>query len=246
MTTSTHHQHRTDRTRAPLWHGDDFVSGHVQTALQYWKETILIIHHLRGEFLGYIGGVPVSEFIDPGPAGTLKGFQFKRVDATPVELPNHVPTSHDGWKNTEIESLVQKGSLAPWATVVNMKAQPRPRICLPLGVELNKHRLVWDARYINSMSKHSPFQMDEIGKVAQCSWKGAQQVTLDHKSRFHNVSLAPKSWGYFGLCWRGMCCVWTALCFWWCASPYIYHSLSDAVAQYLRSKDMHTHLGVAR
>ena len=30
------------------------------------------------------------------------------------------------------------------------------------------------------------------------------------------------------------------LCFGWCASPYIYHSLSDAVAQYLRSQDIPT------
>ena len=31
--------------------------------------------------------------------------------------------------------------------------------------------------------------------------------------------------------------VWTVLCFGWCASPYIYHNLSDAVAQYLQSQD---------
>ena len=80
--------------------------------------------------------------------------------------------------------------------------------------------------------------MDGVGKVAQCSWKGAQQVTLDHKSGFHNVPLAPESWEYFVLCWRGVYCVWTVLCVGWCASPYIYYSLSDAVAQYLRSQDI--------
>ena len=30
------------------------------------------------------------------------------------------------------------------------------------------------------------------------------------------------------------------LCFGWCASPHIYHSLSDAIAQYLRSQDIPT------
>ena len=34
--------------------------------------------------------------------------------------------------------------------------------------------------------------------------------------------------------------VWTVLCFGWCASPYVYYSLSDAVAQYLRSQDIPT------
>ena len=31
--------------------------------------------------------------------------------------------------------------------------------------------------------------------------------------------------------------VWTVLCFGWCESPYIYHTLSSAVAQYLRHLD---------
>ena len=34
--------------------------------------------------------------------------------------------------------------------------------------------------------------------------------------------------------------VWTVLCFGWCAFLYIYHSLRDAVAQFLRSQDIPT------
>ena len=34
--------------------------------------------------------------------------------------------------------------------------------------------------------------------------------------------------------------VWTVLCFGWCASPYIIHSLRDAVAQHLRSQNITT------
>ena len=136
---------------------------------------------------------------------------------------------------------MQKGSLAPWSTVVaDTKAQPRPRICLPVEVEPNKPRLIWDARYFNSMCKHSPFQMDGVGEVIQSSWKGAQQVTLDHKSDFLNAPVAPESREYFELGWRGVYYVWTVLWFGWCASPYIYHSFSDAVAQYLRSQDIPT------
>ena len=82
--------------------------------------------------------------------------------------------------------------------------------------------------------------MDGVGQVAQCSWKEAQQVTLDHKLGFHIVPLAPESWEYFGLCWRGVYYVWTVLCFGWWASPHIYHSLSGAVAQHLRPQDIPT------
>ena len=100
---STHHQHRTDRIRAPLWHVDNFVSGYyVQTTLQYWKGTFLATYPQRDEFLGYIGGERLSESIDPVSAGIFEGFQFKEADATPIKLPNHVPTSHDWWVDIEI------------------------------------------------------------------------------------------------------------------------------------------------
>ena len=102
QTIDAQHQHRTGRTQASLWHEDDFVSGHVQTAIQYWKETILTAHPQRDEFLGYIGGVRLSEFIDPMPAGIFEGSPFKGADVTPIELPNHVPASHDGWVNNEV------------------------------------------------------------------------------------------------------------------------------------------------
>ena len=112
QTIDAHHQHRTGRTQAPLWHEDDFVSGHVQTALQYWKETILAAHPQRDELLGYIGSVRLSEFIDPMSTRIFEGSLFNGADVTPIELPNHVPASHDEWVNNEMEPLVQKGSLA--------------------------------------------------------------------------------------------------------------------------------------
>ena len=59
---ATHNQHRTDRTQAPLGLEDDSVSGHVQTAIQSWKETILTAQPKRDKFLGYIGGVRFSDF----------------------------------------------------------------------------------------------------------------------------------------------------------------------------------------
>ena len=56
--------------------------------------------------MGCIGGVYLSKFIDPESAEAFEGFQFKRTGAMVVKLPNHVPTSHDGWLDTQIESLV--------------------------------------------------------------------------------------------------------------------------------------------
>ena len=54
------------------------------------------------------------------------------------------------------------------------------------------------------------------------------------------LPLAPECWECFELFWRGVSYVWTVLCFGWCVSPYVHHSLSDAVAEYLRSQDITT------
>ena len=133
----------------------------MQTALHNWKERILRFHPQRDDFLGYTGSIRISEFNDPGSAGTFEGFQFKVVDVTPIELPNHVPILHDELVDTEIESFVQKGSLPQWSSIVDTKAQPRPRICLSLGVEPRKPRFIWNARYLNYMCKHSPSRWPE-------------------------------------------------------------------------------------
>ena len=46
--------------------------------------------------------------------------------------------------------------------------------------------------------------MDGVGKVSQFSWQGAHQISMDHKSGFHNVPLHPDSWTYFGIDWKGV------------------------------------------
>jgi len=78
--------------------------------------------------------------------------------------------------------------------------------------------------------------MERVRKVAQCAWQGAHQITLDHKSGFHNVPLHSDSWTYFGFEWQKPYYVRTVLCFGWWSSPFIYHSLSDTVAQHIRSR----------
>ena len=96
--------------------------GHIQTTIQYWKETILTAHPQRDELLGYIGSIHLSEFIDPVSAGTFsEGSQSKWADVTPIEQPNHIPTSHDGWVDTKIKPHGQKGSLVPWSAVADTK-----------------------------------------------------------------------------------------------------------------------------
>ena len=93
----------------------------------------------------------------------------------------------------EVEQLVSTGCIARWADVADTSLYTKPHMVLPLGMEPKKPRLIWDARWLNLMCVHSPFTMDGVGKVAQCAWPGAHQVTIDHKSGYHHVALKPSS-----------------------------------------------------
>ena len=215
------------------------MAGHVSSKHAYWESEILQDHPSRDTLLGWIRGVRLTEFIDRSRKGTYQGHAYNGADLTPiVELPNHVPQEFDAWVDKEVAALANKGCIARWSEVADVSTHPKPNVTLPVGIEPTKPRFICDARYLNIMCKHSEFKMDGVGRVAQCSWQGAHQISMDHKSGFHNVPLHPDSWTYFGMYWKGVYYVWTVLCFGWCESPYIYHTLSSAVAQYLRHLDV--------
>ena len=233
------HNPRTSRT-ARMWATVDFVPAHLQSAIPFWRDIILpaTIEADRDTLLGWIRGVSVHDFVDSRAQGTFQGHQYSGPDLTSVHLPNHVPAEHCSWVTAEVEQLVSTGCIARWADVADTSLYTKPHMVLPLGVEPKKPRLIWDARWLNLMCVHSPFTMDRVGKVAQYAWPGAHQVTVDHKSAYHHVALEPSSWQYFGFEWEDEFYVFTVLCFGWCSAPFIYASLSEAAARYLRSQDV--------
>ena len=76
-----------------------------------------------------------------------------------------------------------------WPEVADVSAHPKPKVTLPVRTEPTKPRFICDARYLSLMCEHSKFKIDGVGKVAQCSWQGAHQISMDHKSGFPNVPL---------------------------------------------------------
>ena len=223
-----------------MWKTADFVPAHLQSAIPFWRDVILpaTTEADRDTLLGWIRDVSVYDFVDSRAQGTFQGRQYSGPDLTSVHLPNHVPAEHCSWVTTEVEQLVSTGCVARWADVADTSLYTKPHMVLPLGAEPKKPRLIWDARWLNLMYVHSPFTMDGVGKVAQCAWPGAHQVTIDHKSGYHHVALEPTSWQYSGFEWEDEFYVFTVLCFGWFSAPFIYASLSEAVARYLRSQDV--------
>jgi len=229
---------RVTHAQAPVWRPDDFVPGHLAYHVSFWEEEILSVctPQERATFLRWLRGVDVREFIDPQTEGTFQGQAYRGSEMTAVELPNHVPEAFESFVDQQVEKYTQSGVVVPWEMVADIEKHPKPQMVMPLGVEESKPRAFLDARWLNLMGRKCPFQMDAVGKVAQCAWPGAFQMTADHKSGFHHVPLDAGSWQYFGFAWRGRYYVFTVLCFGWCSSPYIYHSLSAVVSRYLRTK----------
>ena len=181
------------------------MAGHVSSKHAYWESEILQDHPSRDTLLGWIRGVRLTEFIDRSRKGTYQSHAYNGADLTPiVELPNHVPQEFDAWVDKEVAALANKGCIARWSEVADVSTHPKPNVTLPVGIEPTKPRFICDARYLNIMCKHSEFKMDGVGKVARCSWQGAHQISMDHKSGFHNVPLHPDSWTYFGMYWKGV------------------------------------------
>ena len=188
------HNPRTSRT-ARMWATVDFVPAHLQSVIPFWRDVILpaTIEADRDTLLGWMRGVSVHDFVDSRAQGTFQGHQYSGPDLTSVHLPNHVRVEHCSWVTAEVVKLVKTGCIARWADVADTSLYTKPHMVLPLRVEPKKPRLIWDARWLNLMRVHSPFTMDGVGKVAQCAWPGAHQVTIDHKSGYHHVALEPPS-----------------------------------------------------
>lgn len=233
-----HSPPRATSAQAFMWQTEDFVPGHLGFHASFWENEILTVCDTeeRQKFLRWIRGVDIAEFVDPEAEGVFQGRRYKGAELTSIELPNHVPEEFHGFVDQQISKYLRTGVIVPWDEVADVNIHPRPHIVLPSGVEESKPRHFVDARWTNLMMKRFPFKMDAVGKVAQCAWPGAFQMTVDHKSGFHHVPLAKDSWQYFGMEWGGRYYVFTTLCFGWSVSPFIYHSLSDVVSRYLRTK----------
>ena len=128
------------------------------------------------------------------------------------------------------------GVLQEWSQVRLPHEPLFPTVISPLGVEPSKPRALWDGRFVNEFCRDIPFSMDNAAKVAETSWENAYFFKLDHKNGYQHVPLHRTSWKFFGVYWKGKYYVFTVIPFGWKNSPVVYHTLTEAVAMYLRSK----------
>lgn len=107
---------------------------------------------------------------------------------------------------------------------------------MPLSVEENKPRLIYDARRLNACIRDFPISMDTVARVAGVASENCFMTSLDDKSAFHHILLRPSSWPLFGLTYGGVDYVRRVLPSGFGPSPWVYHTLAEAKAAFLRSK----------
>lgn len=78
--------------------------------------------------------------------------------------------------------------------------------------------------------------MDTVSRVTYVASEGCYITSLHDSSAFHRILLRPSPWTLFGFSYRDIDYCWCVLPFGFSASPWVYHTLNEAKAAFLRSK----------
>lgn len=225
----------------PVWDagadGVDFVPGLPSQKLPFWEKFILREHPNKDQFLSFLrDGVGLHDLLRPPFRGPSVDQPFNPDRFKGAVFRNRIPPGFTDFVDSEISSLASLGCIAKWSDVRGPGGLARPRMIMPLSVEESKPRLIYDARQLNACIRDFPFSMDTVGRVAGVASEDCFMTSLDDKAAFHHILLRPSSWPLFGFSYKGVDYVWRVLPFGFKPSPWVYHTLADAKAGFLRSK----------
>lgn len=219
---------------------EDFRGGQLQDAWWFWRDVLLpsVRPHFPAETITAVErwltkGVSVFEF--------MKEFhgEFaarKWADATPpaFQRQNHPVDSveHREFVDAEVAKLLRVGAVEA--------VHKKPHLCLPIGVVMgHKLRMIFDARFLNCWTPSPDMSYESLRAFQRGINQDDYVAQLDHKSGYHHVRMAEDSWQYLGFRWKGRYYVFRVLPFGWAPACYVYNTLSDIVATYLRMCGVH-------
>ena len=217
---------------------ENFKPANLQHFYEFWDQEVLKDHPHRDNLLKWIKGVEIEEFLNSYTFSEFQGMQLNSYYPHAKEFPNYVPDEFIPFMDKQVEEWVNNGALMDWQKARKEGDPDIPTVVSPLGIEPSKPRALWDGRYVNEFCRDIPFSMDNAAKVAEVAWEGTYFFKIDHKNGYLHVPIHEKSRKFFGICWKGTYYVFTVLPFGWKTSPLVYHSITEAVAMYLRSLDI--------
>ena len=177
----------------------------------------------------------LEEFLNSYTKSEFQGVKLDSHYPAALELQNYVPSEFNNFMDNQVQEWLQLEVMKIWEEV-RFESEPEiPTVVCPLVVEPKKPRALWDGRYVNEFCRDIPFHMDNAAKVAEMAWLHTYFFKLDHKNGYLHVPLGRSCWNFFGVYWKGVYYVITVLPFGWKSSPLIYHTITEALAMYLRS-----------
>jgi hypothetical protein len=118
-----------------------------------------------------------------------------------------------------------------------MEVSFRPFVVSPLGVvskALDKLRLILDLRFINSFLQVQKFKYESIREVSQLAKLGDHLLSVDLKSGYHHVDVAPEFWQYLGFEWQGKYYVFCQLPFGLATACFVFTKLMKQLVAFWR------------
>lgn len=226
-----------DELRVPMWGEGSFSAGRLtrEQHLRFWDEVILVGHPRREFILENMRGMRPSRYFQHFK-GRFMGQDYDCATPPSRQFENHWPpgltsTGQDPeqWAFEKVQKDVATGAIRCLGKVGEVAP---PHIVLPLGVEMDKPRLMTDARFTNLWGDPGSFRLDSVGQVPETFRRDGAFCNYDHKSGYRHFMFEEEEQGYFGFCIRGHYYVFAAGCFGWSKMPGIYHLTHVALMQF--------------
>jgi hypothetical protein len=220
----------------PLWEEKCFKAGRLAQPqhIEFWEMFVLKDHPEKNRLLACLRGM-APEFhrftgrfagrsydCDIPPARVFKNNWPEGLTST-GETP-------EAWALKKVKEDVATGALIHWGTV---GVHAPPKVVLPLTVELEKPRMIHDARFTNLWCRSIPFSLDKVSSVSETFQGGSFLGKYDHKAGYHALLFADKTREYFGFEIDGEYYVPAGGIFGWNELPEIYHSLHAALIHWI-------------
>ena len=208
------------------------MAGSLSLCHNFWEIYILEKHPAKKQILSWLRhGVCIEEFLNKKSIGYFEGLHFCSTYPPKRIFNNHIPSKHEAWVEAEIYKAMKAGAI---------KEVPPdfPHVISPLQVHEKtdgKLRLCFDGRYINLFVNPPTFSNEGPQTIPNWGWKGMWMFSLDHKSGYYHVPLNQYSWKFFCFFFKGKYYCYMVLCFGWSPCAYIYTTIHESLANYVRS-----------
>ena len=138
-----------------------------------------------------------------------------------------LPTEETKFVDSEVRRLLAAGAIEIGTAKIKC-----PVFCVPKRGP-DKYRLIHDLREANKYFQPRPFTLEGLRALPRVLQPGYRAITVDLKSAFHQVLVAPRLRPYLAFEWRGATYLWKVLPFGFTHSPACMQGVAQVLADAL-------------